>query len=190
MMITDAKIWVDRVHRHLGAPQGGLFAIGLARSEEIVGVVIVGRPIARLLQDGWTAEVMRLAVIEGVKNGCWMLYGAAWRAARVLGYRRRRGTYTLQTEPGTNLANSPEPDQLVEEHLRTGSGNPNAANAPKCPSSLEVENPALLPLRPHPDRFAARRLQARKPRGRAGFPRTRTGEQWGSGAPKDDRGTP
>ena len=73
-------------------------------------------------------------MIEGVKNGCSMLYGAAWRAARALGYRRL-GTYTLQTEPGTSLVNSPEPDQLVEENRRTGSGNPHAANAPKCPSS-------------------------------------------------------
>lgn len=102
MSISDARTWVERTHRHLGAPLGGLFALGLARDDEIVGAAIVGRPIARLNNDGWTAEVTRVAVQEGVKNGCSKLYGAAWRAARALGYRRLL-TYTRTDEPGTSL---------------------------------------------------------------------------------------
>jgi hypothetical protein len=54
-----------------------------------------------MLQDGWTAEVSRLAT-DGSKNACSMLYGAAWRACRALGYRRLI-TYILDTEPGTTL---------------------------------------------------------------------------------------
>ena len=34
-----------------------------------------------------------------------------------------------------SLVNSPEPDQPAEEYRRTGSGNPSATSAPKCPSS-------------------------------------------------------
>jgi hypothetical protein len=99
--LWDARIYCEQVHRHLSAPQGGLFAIACAEGTAIRGVVIVGRPIARLLQDGYTAEVTRLAT-DGVKNGCSMLYGAAWRAARAMGYRRLV-TYTMEGESGVSL---------------------------------------------------------------------------------------
>jgi hypothetical protein len=64
-------------------------------------VAIVGRPVARHLADGFTAEVTRLAS-DGTRNACSMLYGAAWRAARALGYRRLV-TYTLAEERGASL---------------------------------------------------------------------------------------
>jgi hypothetical protein len=99
--LTDAGIYVNRVHRHHKAPQGGLFAIAASQGMEIVGVVIVGRPVARRNADGWTAEVTRLAS-DGSKNVCSFLYSAAWRAARAMGYRRLI-TFTLTTEPGTSL---------------------------------------------------------------------------------------
>jgi hypothetical protein len=102
MTLTDARKFVDRHHRHHRAPQGGLFAIGCAIGDDIIGVVIVGRPVARLNDDAWTAEVTRLAVFEGQPNACSMLYAAAWRACRAMGWRRLI-TYTLVTEPGTSL---------------------------------------------------------------------------------------
>lgn len=102
MTLGDAQEWVRRVHRTHAAPQGGLFAIGLSRGDRIVGAAVVGRPVARHASDGWTAEVTRTAVEEGVPNGCSMLLGACWRAARALGYRRLL-TYTLSEEPGTSL---------------------------------------------------------------------------------------
>jgi hypothetical protein len=67
-----------------------------------VGVVTVGRPVARHFDNGWTAEVTRCCVAEGNKNAASMLYGAAWRAARAMGYARLI-TYTLIEEPGTSL---------------------------------------------------------------------------------------
>jgi hypothetical protein len=54
-----------------------------------------------MLDDGWTAEVVRLAT-DGSKNVCSMLYAASWRAARAMGYRRVI-TYILDSEPGTSL---------------------------------------------------------------------------------------
>jgi hypothetical protein len=101
LTLREARAYVDRVHRHHRAPQGGLFAIGLSEGDEVVGVVIVGKPVARMLDDDYTAEVTRLAT-DGTKQACSMLYGAAWRAARAMGYRRLV-TYTLATEPGTSL---------------------------------------------------------------------------------------
>lgn len=100
--IAEAKVFVSEHHRHHEAPVGCKFAIGLNDGERVVGVVIVGRPIARMLDDGWTAEVTRCCVLDGIKNGCSMLYGAAWRAARAMGYRKLI-TYTLPEEGGHSL---------------------------------------------------------------------------------------
>lgn len=99
--ISDAQEFVDQHHRHHRAPQGALFAVAAAEAGEIVGVAIVGRPVARGLQDGWTAEVTRLTT-TGTRNACSMLYRACWRAAYAMGYRRLV-TYTLATEPGSSL---------------------------------------------------------------------------------------
>ena len=102
LTISEAKVFIDREHRHHRAPVGGNFAIGAARDGEVVGAVVVGRPVSRVLaQDDYTAEVTRLAS-DGSRNVCSLLYAAAWRAARAMGYRRLI-TYTLDTEPGTSL---------------------------------------------------------------------------------------
>lgn len=102
MTLREARAFVDLHHRHHRAPQGGLFAIGLADGDEVIGVVIVGKPVARALDDDFTAEITRLAVLEEKPNACSMLYSAAWRTARAMGYRRLI-TYTLKSEPGTSL---------------------------------------------------------------------------------------
>jgi hypothetical protein len=67
----------------------------------IVGVVVVGRPVARHFDNGWTAEVTRCCT-DGTKHAASMLYAAAWRAARAMGYKRLI-TYTLQAETGTSV---------------------------------------------------------------------------------------
>lgn len=100
--LADARHFVDEHHRHHKAPQGGLFAVAVAQGPLIVGVGIAGRPVARNLDDAWTAEVTRACVLSGYANGCSMIYGALWRAARALGYRRCV-TYTLITEAGTSM---------------------------------------------------------------------------------------
>lgn len=102
LTLKEAMRFVDTYHRHHKAPQGGLFAIGLSQGDEIIGVAIVGRPVARLLQDGYTAEITRLCVKDGYYNACSMLYSACWRAARAIGYRKLI-TYILNTESGTSL---------------------------------------------------------------------------------------
>jgi hypothetical protein len=99
--LEKARWFVRQVHRHHGAPISGLFAVACEAGGQLRGVAIVGRPVARLLQDGATAEVTRVAT-DGTPNACSMLYGACWRAARALGYHRLI-TYTLASEPGTSL---------------------------------------------------------------------------------------
>lgn len=100
--LREAKAFVLAHHRHHDPPVGGLFAIAAAVGGEVVSVVIVGRPVARLLIDGYTAEVTRLCARPGSPNACSMLYAAAWRAGRAMGYRRLV-TYTLAEEGGSSL---------------------------------------------------------------------------------------
>lgn len=100
--LREARAFVGQHHRHHRAPQGGLFALGANDGAEVVGVVIVGRPVSRFLQDGLTAEITRLCVLEGHPNACSMLYSAAKRAAQALQYRRVI-TYILADEPGSSL---------------------------------------------------------------------------------------
>lgn len=103
-----ACAFIARHHRHNKPPQGHRFSISLiARDlfdvDAVMGVVVVGRPVARKLDDGLTAEVTRLCVAEDVPKGaCSMLYRAAWRAWREMG-GKRMVTYTLQAESGASL---------------------------------------------------------------------------------------
>jgi hypothetical protein len=100
--VKDAMAFVAQHHRHHRAPNGGLWAVAVARDGEVVGVAIVAQPVARMLMDGWTAEVIRVAVREGNPNACSMLYAACRRAALALGWRRLV-TYTLPEEGGASL---------------------------------------------------------------------------------------
>jgi len=99
--LAEANAFVARHHRHHGPVVGHLFSLGAVLGDSIVGVAIVGRPVARMRDDGETAEVTRLCT-DGTRNACSFLYGACARAAFALGYRRI-GTYILASEPGTSL---------------------------------------------------------------------------------------
>lgn len=98
----DACGFVAMWHRHHKAPVGHKFSIGVADDDDVLrGVAIVGRPTARAYQDGLTLEVNRTAT-DGTRNANSMLYGAAWRAAKALGYRRLI-TYNQESEGGASL---------------------------------------------------------------------------------------
>ena len=101
LSLSDANEAVARWHRHHKPVIGHKFSIGAIQNGELVGAAIIGRPVARMLDDGMTLEVTRLAT-DGTRNACSFLYGRAARAAFALGYRRL-GTYILATEPGTSL---------------------------------------------------------------------------------------
>lgn len=96
-----AADFVDLHHRHHTRPVGHVFSVGVADGDEIVGVAMVGRPVARAYDDGLTLEVNRTCVSDA-KNANSMLYGACARAAFALGYRRLI-TYTQGDESGASL---------------------------------------------------------------------------------------
>lgn len=100
--LKEANAFVEQHHRHHQPARGCRFVVAVADDSGAVrGVAIISRPVSRMLDDGWTAEVVRVAT-DGAKNACSMLYGAAWRAARALGFRRLV-TYTLPHEGGGSL---------------------------------------------------------------------------------------
>jgi hypothetical protein len=102
MELRDANAFVAEHHRHHRAVVGHRFSIGVVNiAGDLVGVAIIGRPITQHNDDGFTVEVLRVAT-DGTPNACSALYGAAWRAAKAMGYRRAL-TYTLKEEPGTSL---------------------------------------------------------------------------------------
>jgi hypothetical protein len=100
--LAEANAFVEQHHRHHKPVIGHVFSIGASHEGRIVGIAIIGRPVARMRDDGVTAEVTRLAT-DGTKNACSFLYGASARAAFALGFKRI-GTYILAAEPGTSLA--------------------------------------------------------------------------------------
>lgn len=99
--VKEAAAFILLHHRHHIPDRGHLFTLAASDGEKIVAVAVVGRPKARELQDGWTAEVTRLCS-DGTRNACSILYAASWRAARALGWRRLL-TYTLPEEGGASL---------------------------------------------------------------------------------------
>lgn len=99
--VTRAREVVEAWHRHHGPSTSGLYAAAVATEDGIVrGVALIGRPVARLLDDGFTLEVTRVAT-DGTPNACSALYGIARRLAATLGYARLI-TYTRDDEPGTS----------------------------------------------------------------------------------------
>lgn len=99
--LREANAFVRRLHRHHRPVRGCHFSIAVALGDGVVGVAIVGRPVSRMLQDGFTAEVTRVCT-DGTEHAPSKLYGACWRAARQLGYRRLV-SYIGKNEPGTSL---------------------------------------------------------------------------------------
>ena len=97
----EAAAFVEQHHRHHPSPVGWKYGIAVSDGQAVRGVIIVGRPVSRVLDDGLTLEVTRCCT-DGARNAPSMLYGAAWRAAKALGYDRLV-TYTLDDEAGLSL---------------------------------------------------------------------------------------
>lgn len=101
LTLPEANELVRRWHRHHQPVVGHKFSVGVADGDRVCGAAIVGRPVARGLDDGLTLEITRV-VTDGTRNACSVLYGAARRACFALGYRKLV-TYTLPSEGGASL---------------------------------------------------------------------------------------
>ena len=99
--LKEANQYVAAYHRHNIPTAGHKWSLACFDGDRLCGVMIAGQPIARLLDDGETIDVRRVCT-DGTYNACSILYGAAARVAKEMGYRRII-TYTLVSEPGTSL---------------------------------------------------------------------------------------
>jgi hypothetical protein len=129
--LETANDFVRRLHRHNKPVTGSKFCIGVSQGvqceycagkgqifemmtatretcpkcrgerTQLVGVAIVGRPVAPRLDDGLTAEITRVCT-DGTRNAASMLYGACRKASKAMGYDRIF-TYTLPEEGGASL---------------------------------------------------------------------------------------
>lgn len=101
--LAEANLVIGLWHRHHQPCVGHRFSLGCIDDAGVLhGVCVVGRPVARLAgapRD--VCEVTRLAT-DGTYNACSVLYGAAARAAKAMGYLRIQ-TYTLPDEGGASL---------------------------------------------------------------------------------------
>lgn len=101
MTFRQACAFVAELHRHNKPPRGHKFSVGLFDAENMVGVAMAGRPVARAFDNGLTLEINRTCT-DGTRNANSMLYGACRRAAWAMGYRRCI-TYTQADECGSSL---------------------------------------------------------------------------------------
>lgn len=101
LTLKQLNAFVTEHHRHHKPVQGHRFSIGCCWDGKLVGACSVGRPVARGCDPYMTAEVTRL-VTDGTPNACSILYAAAARACKAMGFARIQ-TYILASELGTSL---------------------------------------------------------------------------------------
>ncbi len=98
---SEANEFIANHHRHHKPSRGDKFRVGWEHNGILCGVVVVGRPVSRNMDDGKTLEVTRMCT-DGTGNACSFLYGKAIRISKLLGYDRLI-TYTLESEAGSSL---------------------------------------------------------------------------------------
>lgn len=109
-----AKAFVRRHHEHRAEgrddhtpPVGWKFGRGVRNGRELVGVLMAGRPVARMIDHKKTFEVNRMCMRRDIPRAlCWnaisMLSGYAFKKGRQLGFSTAI-TYTLASEDGASL---------------------------------------------------------------------------------------
>jgi hypothetical protein len=154
-----ARAFVDQHHDHNKAPVSWKYGAGVWNGAQLIGVVMVGRPVARMIDAKTTVEVNRVCIRRDVPrelrwNACSMAYGWSAREAEKRGFGKII-TYTLETELGTALKAA---GWIPEAKTKGGSWNrPGRARenvAPICPKVRWAKY--LKPARvAQPERMAA-----------------------------------
>ena len=136
MELKSANEFVEKLHRHHMPVCRDKFRLGCEADDgHLCGVIQVGRPLSRHLDDGKTLEVRRCCT-DGTYNACSFLYARAARIAKELGYEKMI-TYILQSETGTSLKASGW--TCEEENARGGSW-----DTPGRPRELSVSQSTAL----------------------------------------------
>lgn len=130
--LKEANEFVKENHRHNEPVYRDKFRCGVGDENGVLrGVVQVGRPKARELQDGKTVEIVRNCS-NGYENACSFLYARALRAAKALGYEKAV-TYILESEDGASLkASGFSYEAYVKGHSWDCPSRPRQTKAPTC----------------------------------------------------------
>ena len=107
MSFARAADFVRRHHTHNAAPTAWRYGAAIVNGSTLLGVVMIGNPVACGLMGRGTVEVNRLCIRRDVPrtlawNACSQLYGWAAREAEVRGFERIV-TYTRADEEGGSL---------------------------------------------------------------------------------------
>lgn len=129
--LKQANEFVNSLHRHHNAVYRDKFRIGCESEGKLIGVIQLGRPVARHLDDGKTIEVVRLCT-DGTINACSFLYSRAAKIAKVMGYKKII-TYILDSEHGSSLkASGWYKETDTKGHSWNCPSRPRKTNAPIC----------------------------------------------------------
>lgn len=103
LTLKQANELIARLHRHHKPVVGHRFSIGVRTKLDkvLVGAAVIGRPVARAVEQYEVAEVTRL-VTNGQPNACSILYAASARICKEMGFIKIQ-TYILESESGTSL---------------------------------------------------------------------------------------
>lgn len=132
LSLKEANEYVLKHHRHHKPVHADKFRCGCINElGELIGVVQVGRPVSRILDDGFTLEVVRLCT-NGDKNVCSYLYSKCARIAKELGYKKII-TYILESENGNSLiASGWKFEKIIKGHSWNCKSRPRMTEAPTC----------------------------------------------------------
>lgn len=102
-----AKAFIRQHHAHCGPPAGWKYGAGIWNWDTLIGVIMVGRPVARMIDHHSTVEVNRVCIDRDIApelswNACSQLYGWAAKEAKKRGFSKII-TYTLDSEPGITM---------------------------------------------------------------------------------------
>ena len=103
LTLKEANNFITEHHRHNKKVIAHKFSLGCIKNEELIGVAVVGKPIARKLDKPLVAEITRLCIKEPApKNACSFLYNKCWNIWLQMGGKKIL-TYTLTSEGGASL---------------------------------------------------------------------------------------
>ncbi len=135
--LKEAREFVATHHEHNAPPVSWKYGGAIYNGFQRIGVVMVGRPVARMLDATTIVEANRVCVRRDLPavlrwNACSQLYGWAARQAKTRGFKKII-TYTLEDELGTTLRAA---GWIPEAKTRGGSWNrpsrPRHDVAPQC----------------------------------------------------------
>lgn len=138
--LKEAQNYIDTHHRHHKAAHRDKFRVAAVDDEgNILGIIQVGRPVSRELDNKYTLEVLRLCTESKEKNICSFLYSRAARIAKEMGYKKII-TYILESEIGTSLKASGW--HLEKEGVGGGSW-----NTPSRPREIQPQQLSLFEVK-------------------------------------------